>query len=439
MPFGIDLSQAVNFGSSLTIQELSPASAGGSPRTVVLLGPSLPFQGAEWAFENQIVTTWYPGNATEATQQNLGPRELPSTWEGIWRRTLMGTAPTIFIDESGTSNQIVAPHLLRQIIEDIARAGVRLRVTWSIRGTSRTGSVKGTGTDADETVDIIREGRIKSFRTPIEKHTDIRWNIEFAWMSRGGRLDKVAITKGDEDVATASDSLIASTAALDLAIEKRVNIPPTVRLGSTALTLGQLENLANAPTKLVTDLTRKMQSAVNDFKRLGDVAIKLRAQPFAIANAAVSFAHNTTAIANNFLDTMSRRPPEQNSLKQKAAALLRSTTYLANVSNAAVATAREGTHLDAAMRKTLFAEARSGALSVRASSSTRAGDIIGIHRAKTGDTPQTVSFLFYKNPDQGAAILDANRLPLYTPTFRPGQILIIPVLGRHKGATKVGA
>ena len=102
MPFGvIPLDQLFNYGSSLTIEELGPAGPDFQPRKIVLIGPALPFQGAEWGFENQIVTTWYPGNGQEATQQNLGPREMPSAWEGEWKRTLMGKSPSIFIDEGG--------------------------------------------------------------------------------------------------------------------------------------------------------------------------------------------------------------------------------------------------------------------------------------------------------------------------------------------------
>lgn len=432
----------------MTIEELGPSGPGFQPRKVVLLGPSLPFMGAEWAFENNIITTWYPGNATEATQQNLGPREMPSTWEGIWRRTLMGKSPTIYTDEAGASHRLIHPHVLREILEDIARTGVRLRVTWAVRGkegggqrttgSSRSFNLDGTvrldrilsGDTTDIDVKIVREGRIKTFRTPIDRHTDIRWTIEFHWMSRGGRQDKAASVREDDDAATAAQALEASVnATIEATNEKIRSSTRLIRKSATRLTLGQLENLANAPLKLVTSLTRKLQQNVNSFKRIGDIAKKLRSQPFSIANAVVDFARNTTAIANNFLNDMGRRPPEQNSLKLKVSALLRSANTFNKISNGVVLNARRGYELDTTIRQILVSGANRGALSVRASTSTRAGDIIAIHISKTGDTPQTVSKKYYGNADQGVSILRSNRMSWFTPSFRPGQILIIPALG----------
>lgn len=429
MAFGaIPVDQLFNYGSSLTIEELGPAGPGFQPRKLVLIGPSLPFQGAEWGFENNLVTTWYPGNGTEATQQNLGPREMPSAWEGEWKRTLMGKAPSVFVDEKGDSNQIVSPHVLREVFEEMARAGVRLRVTWNVQGTSIVGNPRDRNTKLDR-VQIIREGRVKQFRTPITRHTDIKWNVEFHWLGRGGQTDRVASVREDQDLSTSSNALEASVNASTAAANaKIVSNTPKNRKSATHLTLGQLENLANAPTKLVQGFTRSLQRTVSNFKRVGDIAKKLRSQPFSIANTVVDFARNTTAIANAFVDDMGRRPPEQNALKGKVSSLLRAANYFNRVSNSAVVNARRGYELDTTVRQILVSGANRGALTVRQSSSTRAGDIIAIHISKSGDTPQRVSSKYYGNPDQGGAILRSNRLPLFTPSFRPGQILIIPAL-----------
>ncbi len=121
-------------GSSLTIEETASAGAGFQPRKITLLGPALPFMGAEWGFENNVQTTWYPGNAIEATQQNLGPREMPSNWEGEWKRTLMGRLPTRYVDESGQEHKIVSPHVLREVFEDVARAARQGRPQLRIQG-----------------------------------------------------------------------------------------------------------------------------------------------------------------------------------------------------------------------------------------------------------------------------------------------------------------
>lgn len=430
MAFGdVPTDQLTKFGSSMTIEELSPAGNGVKPRKVVLIGSSLPFMGAEWACENNVITTWYPGNGTEATQQNLGPREMPSSWEGMWRRTLMGKHPTIYIDDTGGSNQLVSPHILREVIEDIMRAGMRLRVTWSVKGTSIVGSVNQGGQARNENVQIIREGRIKTFRTPIDRHTDIRWTLEFHWMSRGGRQDKVAAVHADNDASTAAQALEASVnATTDFLIRLNKPARATVLKSATHFTLGQLENLASAPTRAVNSFLRKLQQNVSSFKRIGDVVLKLRSQPFAIANSVVDFAHNTTSVANNFINELGRQPAEQRSLKTKVSSLLRATNHFGTMSNAAVLNARRGYELDVSVRNILVSGANRGALTVRSSSATRKSDIIAIHISKTGDTPQSVSQKYYSNPDQGVAILRANRMPWFTPTFARGQLLVIPVL-----------
>lgn len=448
MPFGlVPLEQQIRLGSLLTIEELGPAGPDFKPRRIVLTGPSLPHMGAEWASELNVVTTWYPGNAVEATQQVLGPRELPSTWEGSWRRTLMGKYPPLFVDESGGEHRVVDPIVLRDAVESMMRSGVRLRVTWAVNGDESIGqqtagvitSFNPDGTKREDrviqpkkraiNVQIMREGRIKTFRTPIDRHTDIRWSIEFHWMSRGGRQDKAAAVRDDQNADAAAQALEVSVIATAAAVDVKIrSANPLVRKSATRFTLGQLEALANAPRTLVNNLTRQLQSNVNTFKRIGDVAKTLRSQPFAVANSVVDFARNTTSIANNFLNDMGRRPAEQISLKTKVSALLRGTNTFNRIANSVILNARRGQELDNTIRAVLVSGANRGALTVRASSATRAGDIIGIHISKFGDTPQRVSTKFYGNADQGAAILRANRLPWFTPTFRPGQILIIPAL-----------
>ena len=429
MPFGvIPLDQLFGYGSSLTIEELDPAGPNFQQRKIVLIGPALPFQGAEWGFENQIVTTWYPGNGQEATQQNLGPREMPSAWEGEWKRTLMGKSPSIFIDEGGQSNQIMSPHLLREVFEEIARGGVRLRVTWNVQGTTVVGNPRDRNERQDR-FQIVREGRVKSFRTPITRHTDIKWNVEFAWMSRGGTTSKVASIREDSDLSESANALEASVLASNAAMNKSiVSSVPKNRKSATALTLGRLESLAGAPLALAKTYTRALASKVSDFKKIGEIANKVRTTPFAIANSVVDLARNTTSVANQFVDVMGRKSAEQLTTKSKARDLLRATNYYAGVTNAAVLNARRGYDLDSKVRQVLVSGANKGALSVRQSSSTRAGDIVAIHISKSGDTPQRVSARYYGNPDQGAAILRSNRLPMFTPSFRPGQILIIPAL-----------
>ncbi len=411
----------------MTIEELTPTSPGGQPRKVVLLGPSLPFQGAEWGSDSRVLTTWYPGNGVEGSQQNLGSTELPSSWQGEWNRTRMGRAPTIVYDETGTAGAIIDPSELWVLLDDIRAAGARLRVTWSVKGKSLIGD-SGSGKSVNESFEVVREGRIKSLRAQVIRHTDITWTAEFHWVSRGGKQQKVANVRREDDLALATSAVNQAIALCVINDAKIASVKAGIRLSATHLTLGQLEALANAPNALVKDTLRKLTYNVNQFKRIANIAKTLATTPFSVANSVLDFARNTTAICNQFVDEIGRLPAELKVNKSKVSDLTRATKHFGLVTTNMQSAARQASALDQKLRNVLVAGANRGALSVKESSTTRGGDIIAIHVCKQGDTPQRVSQKYYGTVDQSDGILRANRLPLFTPTFRPGLPLIIPAL-----------
>lgn len=386
---------------------------------------------ADWTGEATVVTTWYPGNGTEASQQVMGPKEMPSQWSGEWNRTRMGRAPSYFFDETGTLRGIVDPHELWQLLDDFRITASRLRVTWSVRGRQLIGTNLSAQDVTDKEVDfsIVREGRIKNLKINPNRLTDIPWSMELHWMSRGGRQDKVASVRRDEDLALAATAVSRSIDALGFYTDtKIVSLNKNARLSAGRLTLGQLESMANAPLKAVNTAMAKLRYNVNQFKRVGNLSRKLATTPFAVANSVLDFARNTNAITNQFIDSFGRTPVELLSTKQKVADLARSSTYFNRIAEGMRNTAKESSALDLRLRQAIVAGATRGQLTVKESATTRAGDLIAIHVCKTGDTPQRVSMKYFNNPDQGEPILRANRLPLHTPSFRGGLILIIPAL-----------
>lgn len=432
MAFGqVPVEEQIQYGSSLTIQELTAAAGQySSPRRLVLVGSALPFQGAEWAGENALTTTWYPGNAVEGTQQNLGPRELPSAWEGEWRRTLLGRTPVEFSDETGQTSRIVSPDVLRDSLEDMLRGGARLRVTWTVSGKTVDGNPK-FGALREIHSQIVREGRAKSWRFPHDRHVDVRWNIEFHWVSRGGTSSKVASAREEADVSSISSGLEASVNATLQAIDNVTRTQPGLTDKAVPqATLGQLEQLASAPTRIVTAYARKLQSAVSTFKQAGNVAKTLASQPLHIANAAANLATNTVAVAATFSDQMGEIPIESSSNKSRPASLLRIARHLGLTSDAAALNAREAQavkqKIDRAVRK--FASVGPGSQRVNDTQTTRAGSVLAVYLVRFGDTPQRVSLRFYGTPDRAEDLLRANRLPTYTAVLRPGSVLFVPAL-----------
>lgn len=414
----------------MTIEELTSPTPGGKPRRIVLIGASLPFQGAEWGGDSRLSTTWYPGNP-EASQQVLGPTELPSEWSGEWNRTRMGRAPTIYYDETGTASAIIDPSELWTTLDDFRIASARLRVTWAVRGKSIIGP-SATGPQSrekDESFQVVREGRLKTLRAQVTRATDIKWSATFEWLSRGQKQNRVANVRRDDDLALATSAVEQSITALGEIVNGTIqSAKSTIRKSATNLTLGQLEAIANAPLAAVNRALSKLRYNVNQFKRVANIARKLATTPFSVANSVLDFARNTVGIANQFTNEMGRTPVELQSTKSKVADLVRASKYFGNVSTAMQQTAARAAELERRLRFVLVSGAGRGALSVRESATTRQGDIIAIHVCKAGDTPQKVSVKYYGTPDQSDAILRSNRLPLYTPTFRPGLPLIIPAL-----------
>lgn len=423
----IDVSQT-GYASVLTIEETTGAGPGREPRQLTLYGSGLPLMGSEWSFENQVLTTWYPGNPIEATQQNLGPRELPSVWNGDWRRTMLSRTPCRYRNDEGAESQVVDPVTLREAVELMGRSGMRLRVTWSVFANEGIGSV-GSGFNQSKNPVIVREGLIKKASFLYTRHTDIVWNIEFHWASRGGVQDRVINVRRDQDLDAATNQLSANAAAIDFAVNKQIrSFRSTLRKSAVALSLGQLEQIATAPQRALTAFSRQIQQNVSKMKALGELVNKFRSQPAAIQATYINLASNTQSVAINFVDAFGRTPPEANVNKTRVSSLLRGHRYLSDVAEQARLAAESALVLVQQLRPPTLQRGGAPIISVLESQSSRAGDIIAVHIAKAGDTPQRVSMRYYGSGDHGTDILRANKLPLYQPSFVPGAVLIVPVL-----------
>jgi hypothetical protein len=405
----------VSYSSTLLIEELN--NDGGSPRRIVtLVGPSLPFMGAMWGFENELVTTWYNGNPAEATQQILVPKELPSAWEGEWNRTLMGKVPAKFQDQDNTI-AVIDPIVLRDLVEDIGRQGLRLRVSWIVDGDR-----------PDQRSKTVREGRMKKAEFKHTRMQDIAWSIEFHWLGRGRAQQRVVSVRDDSQTAALAAlnadfvDFLAAAKAADF-----INSLPTTRLSATTVTLGQLEAMADAPNRILTSATRSLTRQLNTFKDAVALGKKFVTMPQQLANTTVDFARNSLAIANRTADTLSRIPAEQTSFKSKVSDVTRSASYFGRNVDATRRIARRAYEFDVKVRAGRVTGALRGELD-RTQTTGRPSDVLATYVTKQGDTPQRLSMKFYQTPDHAVDILRTNRLPDYQTSFPKGKILIIPNL-----------
>lgn len=407
----------MSYSSQLIIEEIDPPKGGSRGRSFTLMGSGLPEMGAEWGFENRMTTTWYAGNGDDATQQVLVPAELPSNWQGAWSLTMLIDTPAIYIDDTGGRTDIQNPHDLAEALETVLRQGMTLRVTWAV--TSSTGDPSATGK-------IVRVGVCKTFKRTYDRLQDLKWSIEWAWRGRGIVPAKVSTTRANTVTTDGAafrnkmNALIAASIEADLA-----------DLAPTALTLGQLEAIANYPSQVANSIARQITRIENTAGQVLDIAKTLASQPVQIANRAVALARDSVSQLNRFSDTMGQIPIEVQSTKQDLADLMHASQRFGTLSDTAQDAAEAGRVFAEQIQQQVQAAALQGEITP-----TRIGSpetVQQVHICKQGETPESISMLYYQTPDHAVDILRANRLPWHTSSFEVGKILIIPALQTNPG------
>jgi hypothetical protein len=409
----------MSYSSTIAIEEID-ANGSTVMRSVMLVGPSLPLMETEWSAKNQLATTWYPGNSAEATQQNLGPRLLPSTWKGDWRRTMMGGTPAQYWDGNGTYQPIVDPSVLRDALEGIFTAGRRLRVTWATQQ-QPDGSAAGQYAIAGS---IVREGRADTWKFTHRTIHDITWEITFDWVSRGG-----AVTP--RVVSTRDDTLVKTAAPYAAAIQGLITASRAAQvqqLAPSALTLGNLEGVAPAPLAAMTTLSVTTVQLQNDLVSIAGIGANLAAQPIQVAQMALAHAANALAVTQTQYQEFSAIPAEVMTSQDDAISVLSAYALFGAVQDQAQQAEIAAYTFYRQMRRAVptHTSALNGLNSV---AQTPAPDtILAYYTTRDRDTAQRISMTFYGTPDHAADILRANRLPWYQAMFSSGKQLVIPVI-----------
>ena len=411
----------MSYSSAIGIVELDAYR--NPTRTLSLRGGGLPrMGGANWGGENVLPTTWYPGNPTEATQQVLVAKEIPTTWTGEWRLTVINRAPCSWNDGSGEID-VSSPGSLWDIFEDLARKGQRLRVTWAI-ASSTDGVISRT---------VVREGRVSHWDFKPSRSVDVEWSVTFSWVSRGATQQR-AVAAREADVESASSALVSSMAAtIAAANAKIVSQNKNILSSASFFTLGQLETLANAPLAIVQSLVQNLTRITTGLSQIGAIAIDVATLPFSIANTVIDFAKDATDQALQFSDNLGDIPFEQASVSENVGDLMRSFTYFAAVDDEAQSCALAGQIAQQQMRDQFSRHPGGGEIGSNTLQGTRQGMILGIRVVKQGDTPQSVSQLYYGSIDHDIDILRANHLPWHQVSLTPGSLLVIPVVNATKG------
>lgn len=389
--------------SVMLIEEL-----GGLKRKLELVGSGLPFRGANWGRAMRMVTTWFPGNAAEASQQVLGPIELPSEWEGEWKTTLLVSDPCKL-----DGADITRASTLRDVVDDIVGGGMRLRVTWTVDvgGISRR---------------VVREGRIAELDCAHDRPDDVRWHMRLEWSGRGQQTQRVVALRSDG----VQSKLKSQVQALDdlAAVVDTTDYQPDARtpgLGEvSSFSLGDLEAIANMPAQLASQVAQIGKQVANRARHLGELMQTVRSTPADIMGQMADVATDAISVASQFVDEIGRPAPETLSTETKVRNVLQAASYFGKVSGAAGRVIDESLQVRAAAKAH---RARNAAqLPEDRTATAGTGDVQSVVIARDGDTMPGLSNRYYGTPTLAAAIAKANGLPAYSIRVEPGTMLVIP-------------
>jgi nucleoid-associated protein YgaU len=407
--------------SEIIIKELA-----GRKRTLRLVGAGLPKRGANWPGKQRLVTTWYPGNVAQASQQVIGPIEAQSQWSGEWNTTRLVRSPAIY-EEGGSSTKLAFAHSLALVLEDIFRSGVLLEVTWAVDNENPFVTPQ----------QISRQGRASDWDFAYDRIDDIVWKVTWDWIGRGLGQDRVALR--NDGAATQS---LNSLDLVLLAVDESVNNTQiqltrrTIPRSANTFSLEQLDAMLDAPSKLMRDFAQSCNRISNRVRTLGDLIGKAANLPFKVTNQAIDIATSAVQSAIKFYDDCTRTPPDYYDTQQRLGSLTRAASYFKGGLDSSMRVAREASNAREQFRATQAQRAGTG---LDGKGTKNLGPYQKPHKHTGGEQMQTdvyivrpgdtligISQRFYGMPDGAADIAYANNLSLKTATPPVGKVLIIP-------------
>lgn len=387
--------------STIVIEELE-----GQRRTLTLVGPALPLRGASWGGEQRLVTTFPPGRGGEATQQVLGAVEEPSEWEGVWNTTRMVAAPSL-LRFAGQETQITRAFTLMTTFEDVIRSGSLLRVTW-----------------ATENRKIQREGRIGTYKFPVDREDDIRWNASFVWTSRGSGNEVSPVAQAEESVEASLRAVNQTLADIQSAIvgQPAISTDTSIPGSSSFITLGQLEQIAGAPRAFADFIGDSVAALRTNVSRTVGIIEKARSQPAQVAEVAATTARQTQSEMLVIQQRLGRTPVEVAvEPNTPVSGVARTAAYFESIGLKTDATIQQTIKTQSAAQKTMRAgDAR------RPEDQANAANVQQTGFARKGDTFAGLALRYYGTADMASILARVNGLPEYQVSPPVGMRLVFP-------------
>lgn len=385
----------------------------GPGRRLELVGPGLPLRGPGWPTGQRLVTSWNQGNGNEATQHVLGSEDRESQFSGLWNTTRLTSFPCrLFASASSTGEPVVDAFTLYEIVDDMTRAGRLLRVTWSA----------GQGLGTRERT-IVRLGRIAEFDQKFDRADDIGWTLRFEWIGRGEGSLPAAPARGESlRAAMASMSIALGDVATSLEAARIVSARASIPGSADVFTLGDLEQLAGAPARIVGDFARAARQIEAQADQAGALIEKVRTTPDALREQCFAIATNARGALSRFQQATGTMPAETlSSDDRRTAPALRATVFVnaaadgarkagATSSNAARVSSRRGSAIEFDEKGRRVAT----------------GDVERTYVAKKGDTFASIAIRFYGDASRAGDLARANGFPGYQVSPPSGAALVVP-------------
>ena len=386
----------------------------GRRRRVELSGGALPIQGATWSGLNTLPTAWNPGNA-EGVQHVLGPQEVPSKWDFVWRTTIINRAPVSVTDPEQGEYTIERAIPLMKLLEDIARGCALLKVIWVAKAESKL----------ESSYRIVRIGRVETWDAEMIRADDVNCSVTFSWIGRGEEQPKTSNTRAENLNANINAAINASDAVVNaiLADAIQASMKQQVNTANT-FSLGQLEAIANGPREMMESFARVANGFSNRLKQIGQIIQTVKETPAAILGQIVDVANNAVSVCNQFVDQFTREGIETQSTRLKVDVLLQNASYFGRAQTQAEYMAEVMEKLAEAARRRQSAIVPSAGSS-RRQDKLRNEDSFQVHIPKYGETMFTIAKQYYGNADLADELAIANGLPGYT-IVPPKIPLIVP-------------
>ena len=426
---------------------ISIHESSGEKRALYLKGAALPKQGAaNWGGKQRVVTTWYPGNAAQASQQILGPVESQTRWSGEWNTNRIIRTPALLSSEAAGALDIFSADDIRTVVEDMLRSGSLLEVMWGY-DPERVGIKSGVALKSYNPVRIVRHGRAAEWDFQYSTGDDIVWSITWDWQSRGAEQQQVAeFRDGGSSTKNALNAMLATTEfAGDISQDNIVfSQNRTVPLGANAFSLGQLLAIADGvkrQMRLYSQVMNQLSSRITD---IAAIVNTVKSMPIEAVNHALDVANNMVASSNRLYDSVTRTPPELYDAQKKLASLTRAFSFAKTGTDASSQTAATGADSVGTLSAQIQAQQASGEQGNAQAVGVKPLRAVGgtttqaqVHIARRGETLISISVLYYGTPEGSADIAYANGLSLRTATLPIGRVIIIPP-ARNYSANVIG-